>query len=95
MRLNVYVENREPFNIWLREATSRLNEWCSIANVDKSRLMELNDSLRAFKMDVEMHNHEMECCVLMANKFTETAKVRSSDSRQYTVCHVLLVRSRV
>ena len=75
VRLNVYVENRDPFNKWLDNAETQLNKWRGMANIDKMQLMESSDSLKAFKMDVEMHYHEMESCVLMGNKYTDTAKV--------------------
>ena len=78
VRLSVYIENRDPFDIWLREAESKLlgNKWRRVDTLSKDQLVELTESLKVFKMDVEMHSHEMECCESMAGKFMESAKVR-------------------
>lgn len=75
--MNIYVENRDPFDKWLTNAESKLKSWSSVTAITKEQLIEITETLKGFKMDVEMHSHEMESCELMAKKYCEIAKVTS------------------
>lgn len=94
VRLNVYVENRDPFNKWLSEAEIQLSNWSRVDCLGKEKLVELSESLRAFKMDVEMHSHEMGSCETMANKFMDTAKVQLAVVNQHKNFILVVVISR-
>ena len=75
VRLNVYTENRDPFDEWLKGVESQLGRWRDVDSVSKEQLLDLTEGLRVFKTEVEMHSHEMDTCEVMANKYIDTAKV--------------------
>ena len=75
VRLNVYTENRDPFDEWLKGAESQLGKWRDVESVSRQQLQDQTESLRVFKTEVEMHSHEMDTCEVVANKYIDTAKV--------------------
>ena len=86
IRLSVYVDNRNPFDAWLEQAEAKLDQWQRVDTVGKEKLIELTEMLKVFKMDVDMHRHEIDSCESMANKFVEAAKVHIR-KRSFTDIH--------
>lgn len=75
VRLKVYIECRDPFDLWLKEAESKLTLWKRVDVGDKGVLIEQTESLKAFKTDVELHLHDLQSCTTLGDKFIDTAKV--------------------
>ena len=76
VRLNVYLECRDPFDVWLGQAEAKLSQWSRVDYGGKDVLVEQTEAVKAFKTDVELHSHDLVSCETLGDKFMETAKVR-------------------
>jgi DNA repair exonuclease SbcCD ATPase subunit len=74
VRLNVYLECRDPFDVWLRSAEGKLSLWKRVDTGGKDALLKETELLQAFKADVELHQHDLSSMSNYSEKFNDIAK---------------------
>ena len=76
VRLTAYLECGDPFDSWLGKAEETLVQWNRVDYQQKDVLMKETETIKAFKLDVKQHSHDIRKCENIGNKFLKTTKVR-------------------
>lgn len=76
VRLTAYLECGDPFDLWLCKAEDSLAQWNRVDYQQMDVLMKETEAIKAFKLDVKQHSHDLRKCENIGDKFLKTTKVR-------------------
>ena len=75
IRLSSYVEVRDVFSSWLTKAKNDMVSLCQLDPISKEAMIQQTEAFKAFRVDLELNEHDLDACEIAADKYLDCGKV--------------------